>query len=350
LKIKITCYLIWLFLVSVNLGLAQESPEAWKYRHSIIIDNSQSNTQLADYQIDISFNLQVLIQKNKLHPSGKDLRILDQDGKTFLCFWLENEVFAPLTKIWVKIPQISARKQHTIYILYGNPNAQIIDYQACTFQLFEDFNARQIDEKKWQVYGNGNLELKDGIAYLSGNQTDIALVSVADFEMPIIVEMKVVDSGGKYLAMALLKAEKLPIFWEGYTLALNQPTAQMELALSQTEASQCGAYSFEPTSVKAKIAEQTTGVWSLSWLFRNTIMADFNGSQLLESNVLWQIDKLKVALGVLACGMNGNYVGNLAIDWVRIRRIAGSPPILILGTENNNPKIGYLDYFKENIG
>jgi hypothetical protein len=350
MKNKIATHLIWLFLINSYLGQAQESPEAWKYRHSILIDNSQSNLQLTDYQIDINFNLQELIRQNKLHPSGKDLRILDQDGKTFLCFWLENEVFAPRTKIWCKVPQILAKKQHTIYILYGNPNAQTLDYQACTFPLFEDFNAPEIDEKKWQVYGNGNVELKDGIAYLSGNQTDITLISRADFEMPIIVEMKVVSSSGKYLAMALLKAENLPIFWEGYTLALNQTTAQMELALSQTEVSQCGAYAFEPTSVKAKLAEQTTGVWSLSWLFRNTIMADFNGTQLLEPNALWQIGKLKVALGVLACGMNGNYAGSLAVDWLRIRQVVGTPPALIWGSESHNPKIGYLDYFKENMG
>ncbi|MCU0448016.1 MAG: DUF2341 domain-containing protein [Microscillaceae bacterium] len=331
-------------------GQAQNLPEAWKYRQAIMIDNLQSDTQIIDYQIDIDFNLRQLIEQNKLHPSGKDLRILDQDGKTFLCFWLENEVFAPQTKIWCKIPHLAAREKHTIYILYGNPQAQAVDYQACTFPLFEDFKATQIDEGKWQIRGNGNLILQDGIAYFSGNQSDIALLSQADFTMPIIVEMKVVNTTGKYLAMSLLKSQHTPVFWEGYTLALNQTTARMELALSQTETSQCGAYAFEPSGVKAKFAEQAKGVWSLSWLFRNVIMADFNGNQLLEPNTIWEIGKLKVALGVLACGTNGNPSGSMAVDWVRVRQLASTPPSIVWGNESQNPKIGHLDYFKESIG
>jgi hypothetical protein len=124
----------------------------------------------------------------------------------------------------------------------------------------------------------------------------------------------------------------------------------MELALSQTEASQCGAFSFAPTRVKAKTAESASGIWSLSWLFRNEIMAEANGKQFLEPNAIWQIGSLKVVLGVVACDMNGKFKGRMAVDWVRIRQVATNPPTLIIGIESENPRIGYLEYFKENNG
>jgi hypothetical protein len=69
---------------------------------------------------------------------GGDIRFTDSDGTTLLPYWVEGPINASNTKIWVKVPQIPANGTKTIYLYYGNPNAQSESSIADTF-------IRQID-------------------------------------------------------------------------------------------------------------------------------------------------------------------------------------------------------------
>ncbi|NJO01805.1 MAG: hypothetical protein HC880_09050 [Bacteroidia bacterium] len=124
----------------------------------------------------------------------------------------------------------------------------------------------------------------------------------------------------------------------------------MELASTQSETSPCGGYHHSPTGVKAKIAEDHTGTWSLSWVTRNTISAQGAGQDFLEANIFWEIATLDLALGVLACNLGQSFWGNLVVDWVRIRKLAVWPPSVLSHPEQDNSRLGELRYFFESAG
>ncbi|MDX2305765.1 MAG: DUF2341 domain-containing protein [Microscillaceae bacterium] len=337
-------------LIHINSSFAQEDIDDWKYQKELWIDHQASTELLEDYQIFVEMNTLQLIEEGKLSPSGRDLRIFDPETKHFLCYWLENEIFSSNTKIWFRVPQLLPKSRKKIYLCYGNPDAQKVDYQSCTFQFFDDFVGNTLDEEKWEAVGNGTFRIQNGLIAFEGLGTDILIRSTQHFEMPLITEMKVTDSQGKYLALALIKSEPLPYIWEGYTLGLDEGKNKIELMLTQSELSSCGAYNIYPTGIRGKLSENNIGIWSLSWITRNTIFANWPGGDLLEPNAIWSIQQLDIVLGVLACDMGSTFQGKLTVDWVRVRKLAANPPALTLGIENSNPKIGTINYLKDGVG
>ena len=337
-------------IISSRIALAQEHIQDWKYHKEIWINHHTNAEELDNYQVSFEINTQKLIETNKLSPTGHDLRIYDPESHTFLCYWLENEVFEQKTKIWFRIPKLLPNTKKRVLLCYGNPQAKVINYENCTFQFFDDFTGNTLNYEKWEPMGNGNYKIQNSQIIFEGDGADIIIRSTQRFEMPLITEMKVTDSQGKYLALALIKSDKTPYIWEGYTMALNQDKQHMELALTQSELSSCGAYTIYPTGIKGKLSEENTGIWSLSWITRNTIFASWPGGDLLEPNSVWVIQDLDIILGVLACDMGETFSGNLSVDWIRVRKLAVNPPQLILGTENISPKIGVIKYLKDGIG
>jgi Domain of unknown function (DUF2341) len=337
-------------LLGTGIVSAQAFLRDWKYRQVIVLDGSGASESVADAQVELKFSMIEWIKKGKMHPTGRDLRICDEDGISLLCFWVENEVFADTTKIWVKVPELRAFSKKRIFIYFGNPKAEAQANAECTFLAFDDFNQADLDTAKWEQLGTGQIQIYSGKAHLQANEADIAIRSRESFAMPIIVEMNVVESVGKYMALALIKDIGTNVFWEGYTMSLNQSQARMELNLTQTEVSPCGAYDVLPTFVRAKPAQKTTGIWSLAWITRNTIMAHWAGGDLLEPNSIWKIQQLNVVLGVLACNTNQAFAGKLVVDWVRIRKFLQNPPMVHLDITESNPSIPAPDFGENSIG
>ena len=333
-----------------SFSFAQENIQDWKFQKELWINHTESAEALEDYQVNFEINTRKLIEKGKLSPTGQDLRIYDPEINTFLCYWLEDEVFEQKTKIWFRVPQLSPNSRKKVMLCYGNPNAQKVNYEDCTFQFFDDFAGSSLDYNKWEPIGNGNYKIQNSQITFDGNGADIIIRSTQQFEMPLITEMKVTDTQGRYLALSLIKSERIPYVWEGYTMALNKDRQHMELMLTQSELSSCGAYNIYPTGIKGKLSEENRGIWSLSWITRNTIFANWPGGDLLEPNAVWVIQKLDIIMGVLACDMGSAFSGKLSVDWVRVRKLASNPPELILGTENINPNIGVIKYLKDGIG
>jgi len=93
----------------------------------VTIGNS-SNSSLTDQQISFTFDTRSLIDSGKLRYDLKNLRVLDSD-LTELPFWVEpGTVYSSDTKIWVKVPNIPANDNKTIYLCYG-ANRSYPDYQ-----------------------------------------------------------------------------------------------------------------------------------------------------------------------------------------------------------------------------
>ena len=104
----------------------------WPYRIPINISNTGSTT-LTDYQILVTLDTSTLISQGKMRSDCGDIRFTDSDGSTLLSYWLESGCNSADTKIWVKVPNIPANSNKTIYVYYGNPSATSQSSETATF-------------------------------------------------------------------------------------------------------------------------------------------------------------------------------------------------------------------------
>ncbi|MEM5830955.1 MAG: DUF2341 domain-containing protein, partial [Candidatus Aenigmatarchaeota archaeon] len=139
------------FIFSFSLSFSQTWLSNWQYRIPITITERSGNT-LTDYQVLVSINTQNLISQNKMRNDCGDIRFTDSDGITLLNYWIESGCNSANTKIWVKVPNIPANSNKTIYLYYGNPSATSMSNGDLVFEFFDDFDGP--NTTKW-VYTTG---------------------------------------------------------------------------------------------------------------------------------------------------------------------------------------------------
>lgn len=134
----------------------------WDYRRAITIDNTGGST-LSDYQVSVTVDTASLISAGKMQLDCDDIRFTDSDGTTDYdcttgqgCYWIESGCNTSITKIWVKVPEIPASSQKTIYMYYGNSLATSQSSIKNTFIIGDDFNDGSIDSMWAQVDGTWN--------------------------------------------------------------------------------------------------------------------------------------------------------------------------------------------------
>ncbi|MEO0202980.1 MAG: DUF2341 domain-containing protein [candidate division WOR-3 bacterium] len=103
-------------------SISNSSISGFTYRIPITITERSGNT-LTEYQVLVSINTQNLISQGKMRNDCGDIRFTDSDGITLLSYWLESGCNSANTKIWVKVPNIPANSNKTIYLYYGNLSA-----------------------------------------------------------------------------------------------------------------------------------------------------------------------------------------------------------------------------------
>lgn len=144
-KILLTITVIILGLFSLMPLLSSpevvaDFPDATTYRVPVQI-NYSNNVDSTDYQISITLNTATLVSNSKMRSDCGDLRVRDSDDLTTLSYWIESGCNSASTKIWVKIPQLYASTNKTIYLYYGNPAATSQSNGGNTFAFFDDFNS-----------------------------------------------------------------------------------------------------------------------------------------------------------------------------------------------------------------
>lgn len=96
---------------------------AWNYRRLITINNSLSEQDLANFQVEVKLDSSNF-DFSKTKADGADIRFTASDGMTPLDYWIEHydsvneEAF-----LFVEIPALWAFSDETIYMYYGNPAA-----------------------------------------------------------------------------------------------------------------------------------------------------------------------------------------------------------------------------------
>ncbi len=109
---------------------------SWNYRVPITI-TEQSGNVLTDYQVLVTLDTASLISAGKMRSDCGDIRFADSNGNT-LSYWIESGCGSANTKIWIKVPEIMANKNTTIYVYYGNPNAESMSNGNDVFLDYEE--------------------------------------------------------------------------------------------------------------------------------------------------------------------------------------------------------------------
>ncbi|MEM5881933.1 MAG: DUF2341 domain-containing protein [Candidatus Aenigmatarchaeota archaeon] len=150
-KIFLIFLFFTIFIFNFSLSFSQTWLSGWQYRIPITIRENSGNT-LTDYQVLVTINTQNLISQGKMRNDCGDIRFIDSDGSILLNYWIESGCNTTNTRIWVKVPNIPANSQKTIYLYYGNPSATSMSNGTSTFIFFDDFRiATSINTNKWIV-------------------------------------------------------------------------------------------------------------------------------------------------------------------------------------------------------
>ena len=111
--------------------------EGWTYRRPVTIQEN-SGTNLVDYAVKIQLN-SGNFDFSRAKSDGSDIRFTLDDGTTLLTHWIESwDPVNQVAVVWVKVPNIPAGGSVTIYMYYGNPNAQDASDIRNTFIYGED--------------------------------------------------------------------------------------------------------------------------------------------------------------------------------------------------------------------
>ncbi|MDD5164861.1 MAG: DUF2341 domain-containing protein, partial [Patescibacteria group bacterium] len=127
----------------------------WQKRKLLVIDNTQNNNDLIDFEINIGIDYE-----SEMNHDFSDIRFTDSDKTTLLNYgWdinddgtdqKQNEYSATAV---VKIPFIPKRAQKIIYLYYDNPSALPVANLETTLTWFDHFTTDRSSE-----YENFNIE------------------------------------------------------------------------------------------------------------------------------------------------------------------------------------------------
>jgi hypothetical protein len=169
--------LSWLKIVYTDTAgvqgtFGQPQLSGFKYRKAISIKNS-SVQDLYNYQIKLRIGESLTAKPVDLNCAGriqsdfKDIRFCASDAQTPLAYYLEELVGqAPnrIATVWVRIPQLPKNSSLTLYLYYGNADAQDLADPDKVFDFFEDFKGQALNQGKWVVSTEqkGSIDLKPG--------------------------------------------------------------------------------------------------------------------------------------------------------------------------------------------
>jgi parallel beta-helix repeat protein len=106
----------------------------WSVKREITINNSGNSNALTGYPISVN-----VTYENDMRSDFGDLRFVDDKGN-ILDYWVENYNLAENATVWVKVPEIPANDNKTIWMYYGNPGAKPTSDVDNIFDFFDNFS------------------------------------------------------------------------------------------------------------------------------------------------------------------------------------------------------------------
>jgi len=164
---------------SVDICVAKQGWLPYNFRRQITIDNTSNSNNLIDYQVKIILNSDNF-NFNHAKDDGSDIAFADSNGTSVLYHWKEKwDKDNQEAILWVKVPSIPASSTKTIYLYYGNSEAEDSSDGDNTFDFFDDF-IDTIDTNKWNIKGNSdNLDISNSVLdiYISEHTGDGSCIS-----------------------------------------------------------------------------------------------------------------------------------------------------------------------------
>ncbi len=172
--------------------------ENWRYYIEINV-TERTGTTLTNYAINITLN-NANFDFSHAKTDGSDIRFLGPDGRTLLDYWIEKwNQTSQEAVVWVKIPELPGGQTITIYMLYGNPDANLDQYHYGLTKVMEPLPASdgsnyRIQYQEWVMpvsglVGGGNAmgwhsddyqwryNLPFNFPYYSGEYDHVAIAS-----------------------------------------------------------------------------------------------------------------------------------------------------------------------------
>jgi len=101
---------------------------SWPCRRPVTINNENNPSMLENYQVKIDVTYDENMMQN-----FKDLRFVDNDSVTELSYWIEDFKPSENAIVWVRVPNIPANGNKTIYMYYGIPDVSPGSNFSATF-------------------------------------------------------------------------------------------------------------------------------------------------------------------------------------------------------------------------
>ncbi|VVB88425.1 Uncharacterised protein [uncultured archaeon] len=327
-------------------ALSNSGGGAWTtYREISVAENSGST--LSDYQVLVQ------LSGSNFPPSAKsdgaDIRFTDANGNE-LSYWMESWDYAGKnTKIWVKIPSISASATATIRIYYGNAGAGSSSNGDGTFDLFDDFNDGVLDSNKWTVTqgGGGDTGYNENAGYLTlwrntgyGNDRFLRIGSNKQFAANATLEGN--------LRLTLPNISRLPTFGFGRLSSYNNADEQGCELFGQVGNSQVATFygtglgdsnqicTNKYENVTYKNFNAPYDVFEdirIDWSPYNVNFYYGNYSNFLNTNVPNETMPVYMYIQTENNFGQSRPYNELKVDWVRVRKYASPEPTLTLGAE-----------------
>jgi hypothetical protein len=301
---------------------------------------NNTNTALTNYQASFIINTSALVSASKMRSDCADIRMKDSDQTTDLGFWVEkNTCNTTTTKVWVKLPSLSASGTRTAYITYGDSTLASASNGANVFDVFDDFDGTSLDTSKWDELGTGTAPTVSGSNIVWSETTAAHIIrskTAYSVETPYTygrtAEMYVNSSTGSLPALSTVSGTA------GYMLANLGTTAIYFYATG----SACSPF-YGQSYLASYTAGNKTGIWSLSWydISSDVIKYSWPGGTSFPytySETRSDVSTMNVALGVFGRCAPDN-PSTLSVDWVRFRQMAETEPSAAVGPENIISKV-----------
>ena len=102
-------------------------------KEQIVTVTNSNDYDLHDYTVAITVDTQSLIAAGSLQSDGRDLRFTDADGKTNIPYWIESGLNTTVTRIWLRLPELSRNSDRLVYMSYGEAGRSAASSQSAVF-------------------------------------------------------------------------------------------------------------------------------------------------------------------------------------------------------------------------
>ncbi|MCW4035192.1 MAG: DUF2341 domain-containing protein, partial [Candidatus Bathyarchaeota archaeon] len=126
----------------------QEEPrtwlDGWDYRKSHTITSGDGAGVDYQFKLNVHYSngtdndVDVYLD-SKCQPDFDDIRFTDGDGETVLDYWMQYKINSDTAIFWVEVADDLSSSNATIYLYYGNSEANSTSNGTNTFIFFEDF-------------------------------------------------------------------------------------------------------------------------------------------------------------------------------------------------------------------